>query len=432
MSKAIVQRHNFSKAKSQIQQFSRNLPANPRFEEVDEDGGLFGWFDHNVTGKEMNQFMGKVQDKLISVNNSLRGVIKEFGEVYSALDYLDSDYIQGILEAINNSEKASGQALLASQQALNAQEDNSKTIEALRKTVQAIKESKTIIPGLGEKVKQWETIQTRLKVIEHLDDVDNVWLQVQNNMRSIDSLSQGIDSWSKIFSPKLETIKKSIDSVQGQLDAIVHLSDIDRIWDNQKVQTDDIKLLQVKIEGLLSNLNMLSIKHDDVVRKINADIASLQEYLTHVKSFKHLKDIDTVWNSVERGKVAFNVINAQLESLSKKQKDVTDELEGKIKALDEYRNHLSSIEHIDDVDDMWIDLHNQSKSLVSLSSHLTQFQDEFFKFKDEMKMSLEEISKQQEAYSLSLTKKIQIAYIVGGGALVLSIISMVLQYSGVL
>lgn len=130
--------------------------------------------------------------------------------------------------------------------------------------------------------------------------------------------------------------------------------------------------------------------------------------------------------------VALGVINDQLEGLSKTQKNVTDELKSKIKALNEYRNHLSAFEHIDDIDDMWINLHNQSKGLVSLSSHLTEFQDEFFKFEDEMKMSLEQISRQQETNSLSLTKKIKIAYAIGGGALGLSVISLIFQYCGVL
>lgn len=425
MSKTIVQRHNFSKAKNQIQQFSRKLPANPRFEKVDEDGGLFGWFDHNVTGQEMNQFMGKVQDKLISVNNSLRGVIKEFGEVYSALDYLDNDYIQGILTAIENADKASKQALSASNQALKAQEDNSKTIEALKKTVQAVKESKTIIPGLGEKVKQWETFQSHLEGMGHLDDVDTIWAQTQSNKCCIDSLSQDIDSLIKKFVPQLDTLKSCLESVRGQLEVIVHLNDIDKIWDKQKVQTESIKFLQVKTEELLSHLNTLSVKHDDVVRKINADILSLQKYMSHVKSLKHLEDIDAVWDDVEKGKVAFDVVNAQLENLSKKQREDIDELEGKVKALDEYWNHMAAFKHIDDIDDMWINLHNQSKSLVSLSSHLTEFQDEFFKFESDMKMSLEQMSRLQKSNSLSLAKKIKIAYIIGGGALVLSIISLI-------
>lgn len=432
MNNDIIQRHNFSKSKKQIQQFSKKLPANPRFEEVDEDGGLFGWFDHNVTGKELNNFMGKVQNKLISVNDSLRGVIKEFGEVYSALDYLDNDYIQGILKAIENAEKASRQAVSASNQALKAQEDNSKTIEVLRKTVQAIKESKTIIPGLGEKVKRWESFQSRLEAIGHLDDVDTVWAQAQNNKRSIDSLSKDIGSWTEILVSQLDTAKGNLESVREQLDAIVHLKDIDRIWDKQKVQTEDIKLLQAKIEELVSNLKTLSVKHDDFARKTNADVLSLQKYISHVKSLKHLEDIDEVWDCVEKGKVALDVINDQLESLLKKQKYVTDELERKIKALNEYRNHLSAFKHINDIDDMWINLHNQSKSLVSLSSHLTEFQDNFFKFENDMKISLEQMLRQQDTNFLSLAKKIKIAYIIGGGALALSIISLIFQYYGVL
>ena len=38
MNDAIIKKHNFSTAKNQIQEFSRRLPANPRFEEFEEDG----------------------------------------------------------------------------------------------------------------------------------------------------------------------------------------------------------------------------------------------------------------------------------------------------------------------------------------------------------------------------------------------------------
>ena len=34
MNDAIIKKHNFSTAKNQIQEFSRRLPANPRFEEL--------------------------------------------------------------------------------------------------------------------------------------------------------------------------------------------------------------------------------------------------------------------------------------------------------------------------------------------------------------------------------------------------------------
>ena len=548
MNDAIIKKHNFSTAKNQIQEFSRRLPANPRFEEFEEDGGLFGWFDHNVTGKEMNKFMGKVQNKLISVNSSLRGIIKEFGEIYKALDYLDNDYIKGILKAIDNAEKASEQAVSASKQALKAQDDNSKTIEALRKTVQAIKDSKTIIPGLGEKVKEWDSVKKRLESINHLDDMDVAWNQIQEVNLRLDTLMTETDSFKKLILPELDDAKKKIEDVCNQLALIEHLGDIDGIWIQQNLQAETIDRLLGDAKDLLGKINSLSAKQDDDVRKVNSDIQSLQTYINHVKSFKHLGDIDSIWNSVEEAKIFFEQFGKQLKCLEKqqdistkeledkikvladfqshlssfehiddidniwvdlhnqskslvslsshftemqdaflgfktevtsdiqslqtyinhvksfkhlgdidsiwnsveeakiffeqfgkqlkcleKQQDIsTKELEDKIKVLADFQSHLSSFEHIDDIDNIWVDLHNQSKSLVSLSSHFTEMQDAFFGFKTEVTTSLESIVSQQEATNLSLRKKLKYAYCIGGGAILLSVLSVLLQYCGVL
>ena len=432
MNDAIIKKHNFSKAKNQIQEFSRRLPANPRFEEFEEDGGLFGWFDHNVTGKEMNKFMGKVQNKLISVNSSLRGIIKEFGEIYKALDYLDNDYIQGILKAIDNAEKASEQAVSASKQALKAQDDNSKTIEALRKTVQAIKDSKTIIPGLGEKVKEWESVKKRLESINHLDDMDVAWNQIQELNLRLDSLMTETDSFKKLILPELDDAKKKIEDVCNQLALIEHLGDIDGIWIQQNLQAETIDRLLGDAKDLLGKINSLSAKQDDDVRKVNSDIQSLQTYINHVKSFEHLGDIDSIWNSVEEAKIFLEQFGKQLKCLEKQQDITAKELEDKIKVLADFQSHLSSFEHIDDIDNIWVDLHNQSKSLVSLSSHFTEMQDAFFGFKTEVTTSLESIVSQQEATNLSLRKKLKYAYCIGGGAILLSVLSVLLQYCGVL
>ena len=113
MDRSLIKKHNFDKAKTHIQSFSNKLPSNPAFERVEVDGGLFGWGDHKVTGSEMNNFIGKVQDRLISVNDSLRKIVKEFREVYSAFDSLDTEYISGILSSVEAAEKASGEALTA-------------------------------------------------------------------------------------------------------------------------------------------------------------------------------------------------------------------------------------------------------------------------------------------------------------------------------
>ncbi len=103
----LIKKHNFEVAKSNIERFSRNLPSDPSFDRVEVDGGLFGLGDHKVTGSEMNAFIGVVQNKLISVNSSLKSIIEEFKDVYNAFDYLDAEYISGIISSIESAEEAS-------------------------------------------------------------------------------------------------------------------------------------------------------------------------------------------------------------------------------------------------------------------------------------------------------------------------------------
>lgn len=138
MDKSLIKKHNFEEAKNKIRVFSNNLPTYPYFDKVEESGGLFNWGNHNVTGKEMNNFVSRVQDRFISVNSSLRSVVSEFREIYKALDFLDKEYIEGILVSVEAAEKAS-------QQARDAQSDICETIEVLQQTVEKLKEFKSSV-----------------------------------------------------------------------------------------------------------------------------------------------------------------------------------------------------------------------------------------------------------------------------------------------
>lgn len=145
MDKSLIQKHNFEIAKSNIEEFSKKLPANPSFRRVDENGWFLGFTEHNVTGNEMNRFIGEVQSKLIDVNNTLRGAIGEFKEVYNALDALDNEYISGILKSIEEAENASNQAL-------SAQKDVDVTVRNLKKTVEGLIHLKESVSELSESV----------------------------------------------------------------------------------------------------------------------------------------------------------------------------------------------------------------------------------------------------------------------------------------
>lgn len=123
-----VEKTNFDQKKEQIKSFSNQKSLIPEFEPYKTNDGLFGWFDHAITGKEMNEFVQKLQQYISENNGYTKKIIKEFGQVYETFDVLDSEYIHGILLNIKATEKVS--------------KENAETIQALQATVKKLKEIK--------------------------------------------------------------------------------------------------------------------------------------------------------------------------------------------------------------------------------------------------------------------------------------------------
>ena len=137
----IIKPHSFEAAKNHIEQFSKNTPTNLEIEKVETEGGFLWLFDHNVTGDELNRVTAQIQECLVYFNNLQAEFIKEFGQVYKALESLDGEYIPAICSAIKGAE-------IASNQAKEAQIDIKKTIEALKKIIDILKEHKTKLDKL--------------------------------------------------------------------------------------------------------------------------------------------------------------------------------------------------------------------------------------------------------------------------------------------
>ena len=129
----VINTHNFLAAKEKIKKFSSEIPEETKLSRFETDGTFFQITEHNVTGKEMNDFVGELQDILITSNNNIIETVKEFDEIYNALEALDKDYIQGILTGIKSAEEVSNQAK-------QAQEANQKTIEKIIEKFQEFKQ----------------------------------------------------------------------------------------------------------------------------------------------------------------------------------------------------------------------------------------------------------------------------------------------------
>lgn len=181
MSELIIQYHDFENAKREIKKFSQQTTTDLDLKRVDnykDFGEFFGdlfWgrgigADHFVKGEELNDLTSQIQKHLHSINNTQIKLIKEFGQVYNALEALDNDYIQAILVSIKATEKTS-------ESIQKTQEQIEKIVENQRRTLEELKKFKQKLDGYA-----------------HLGDIDIIWGNCQKWNQEMTSLSKDIST----------------------------------------------------------------------------------------------------------------------------------------------------------------------------------------------------------------------------------------------
>lgn len=385
MSKLVIQRHNFEKAKNELKKFSEQTTTDLDLKRVDDTksvGEFFGdWFlgrgiglKRNVTGKELNELTLQIQTHLQSINNTQIKLIKEFGQVYSALEALDNDYIKAILVAIKSTEETS--------------EGIKETQEQIKKIVE--NQKKTLIELI--KFKQ------KLDGYKHLHDIDNIWNDCQRWYKEINNLTNYIESATEISQ---ENVK----------------------------QIETVKVTLTSIENNIEDLSKQSID-------INERLESVIAFTTSVEKIIHLNDVDEIWNKTENHQLRIK----DLEQESKNHKEKLDELVqtnikiieninsnvNEINRLKEYNEKLNTISHLEDVDEIWKDVEKHSSELIEGKERDEELSIAIQKNKENVDGKILNIIHTNNANIESLTKKIKYAYWIAGGSAGLAIIELIL------
>lgn len=201
-----ISREQFNNAKQHLLKVSQNKPKKVKLKSFQTEEGLFGFFDHKVTGEEINNsLIAPLQNVLQQQNIRINSLFDISDEVYKTIDVLDTEYIAGIQgnveaatvasnqakeaseqakKASEQAKKASDEASSASDKALKAQEDLKKTIEALQQTVDLLKKFKNEVNG-------------KLNNIKHLSDIDATWQTVEDHKSDISTLNSNVDDIKK-------------------------------------------------------------------------------------------------------------------------------------------------------------------------------------------------------------------------------------------
>lgn len=214
MSLVVLDKSKFTEALNNIKNLSKKAQKEIHIPKVDNSGGMFGWFEHTVTGKELNSLARSVQDQFTANNSTFMILFDELDQVYRALDSLDKDYIYSILLAVEAAEKASAQAKVASNDAkIGAEAAERNTID-IKRTITVLKKFKSEIEEL-----------------KHLNQVDEIWTETQAMSLDIEKL--------KVFRSRLNEIK--------------HLTDIDELWKNNMLLSSQIDVLESRLQLLSSH-----------------------------------------------------------------------------------------------------------------------------------------------------------------------------------
>lgn len=169
---------NFENSKNKLKEFSEQTQTDLELVRVRTEGnfvdviskGVFGFFEHSVTGKELNELAEQIQECLININNTQIKIIKEFGEVYNTFESLDKEYIKATLLSIEGIKKTNEKLEENIHKINKSQNDIEKILDNQKNTLSAIIKFKNKIENYGieeikENIKKLENFQKEISDI---------------------------------------------------------------------------------------------------------------------------------------------------------------------------------------------------------------------------------------------------------------------------
>ena len=192
-----ISNHDFNAAKEQLKKFAEQDVKELKFDKVRTHEDIFGleWAEHGVTGKELNSLIEKLQNYFSNVYDRDQKLIKEFGEVYKALEALDKDYIQAILTSVSAIKKTNEKILIE-------QERIDQSIEKQKATLVALKQFK-------EKVSAQLSENDSSKLVTLIE-------QLESRVEEIEKSS----SIMKDESSEISQLKNELDSLKSQVNIL--------------------------------------------------------------------------------------------------------------------------------------------------------------------------------------------------------------------
>lgn len=426
----VIKEHDFQEAKNALKKYTEQAREEVELSRVPTDGGLFNLGDHKVTGSELNRITSQIQDYFISLNNLSQGLVEEFGQVYKAFEYLDKDYIAGIVASIKAAEEVSKQEQKDRRDIKELVGQHEQSVAVLKKFKQDIDKLK----HLTDIDKAWELIEKQTKLSEEFADF-MASLSKLMHLKDVDVLYSDFERLQKEFTivskaqSKYSTELKGVREYCDMLSKIQHIKDIDKLWNSNDALAKDVQRAKEILEsqsktmsdfhGVLQRMQETQQQFIETVNKLYADFQ--EDINRQIKSFTETQTSSL--NDIER-----NYTNA-VKKLSIEQEEkiasvakAHDEILGTI--AKEQATTLSKIakEQAEKIEQLTA---NQSKVLEQIALEQSEKLAEISAAFETEKATL------NEKVSV-LTQKVKLSYYIAGSAVAITIIQLLLNIFGVI
>ena len=335
MNEIQIKRHSFELAKTRLKEFSEKTEAEVAIDRVKTDGGFLGLGDHKVTGRELNTRLASIQEHLIDLNSTSNKTIKEFKEVYNALDALDKDYITSIVASVKAIEKTSND--VRTQQGTLGQH-NEELLRQQNKLDYHQIELKKNVDNIKKIVKILNNFKEKLDSYKHLADIDKIWSDCEKIRSEIQVISNSITALSK----KTTNDIANVNSKNKDLVELVN---------------KDILTLQKEAASFQVFSYDLSEKIEETAKRLDEQIPTIQdvlEFVNQMSHITHLNDTDSMWEDVNDAKESINRIKKELHTVN----DGILQMQSHFEQVDVFIAVLKEYTHLKDIDSMWDDLSN--------------------------------------------------------------------------
>lgn len=271
----IIKKHNFQNAINRVKDYSLKKKKDIEIKSVKTiDEGIFFDTDHEVTGYELNEVIKVIQGHLIDINKRNNETVNEFYEIYQAFNYLDTEYVKGILTTVKGLEKTNNDVRIQQEE---LKKHHKKLANQNNKLEAHQGEIEGIIENINKTIDILKVFKKEIDCLKHLSDIDRLWSNHEQLQEKVENLSNDLS--------------------------------------NEKENLQNYKELSAEnIKSIDNIINSYQVKFNNDIKGIQSSIEILNSFKSSLEELDHLKEIDILWKNLYEIQNRINMINKNLKA----------------------------------------------------------------------------------------------------------------------